>query len=208
METVRYLVLERRVSGIPCFSEVDSNLNGPRLAVSIESMDGLTNNSHYVDRSLEGFHDARVAAWQAVFYVVQRGVDEDARVTPSSALHADGLMHSAAVSEFGVRDNDCVLRKKGNHGHIGVPDDVLDRRGLKLRNCGALLHVEKDDFIVAAAEEAPGACVEERCAGSVWRGAALCDLVLEVADLQRGRCDWDNNGVRDICFAVRSCTLL
>lgn len=65
------------------------------LAVAVEAVDDVAKDLGNVDGDVQGADDPRVAVGQAVFDVIQRGVDQHATVVPCRTLHPDCLMHCA-----------------------------------------------------------------------------------------------------------------
>jgi hypothetical protein len=69
-------------------------------------VDGPALDADEVDGLVERLDDAGVARRQGVLDVVERRVNEDARVVPGGRLDADRLMDQAALLERLVGDRD------------------------------------------------------------------------------------------------------
>ena len=168
--------------------ELEEHLRGvdgqpPHHGVAVEADHRILLDPGEVDRVLERLDDAVVAVGQAELDVVQRRVDEDARLVPRPALDADRLVHRADVVELAVADDDGVLAEQRDAVVVLGPADALDERRRELAHDLALLHVEERDALLRADEAAARGRGEEvvRRRG-VGRRDLLRRLVAQVFD--------------------------
>mmetsp|Transcript_6035 Transcript_6035/g.20784 ORF Transcript_6035/g.20784 Transcript_6035/m.20784 type:complete len:298 (+) Transcript_6035:3498-4391(+) len=124
------------------------NLNLPSLSIPVEAVDSVCKNLGQVHRVVERLHNAIVAIRKAVFDVVERCVEEDTRVVPGSTFDPDALMYGVGLRELLIAYNHSMLAEEGHHGHLSVPDNVLDRGRAQLPDHSPLLHVKHHHFVL------------------------------------------------------------
>jgi len=76
------------------------------LAVPIERIHRVSNNSSNVERLVKGADDPVVTVGQRILQVVESRVDEDSLLVPGPAFHANSLVDDTLLLEFLVADDD------------------------------------------------------------------------------------------------------
>mmetsp|Transcript_23864 Transcript_23864/g.42558 ORF Transcript_23864/g.42558 Transcript_23864/m.42558 type:complete len:426 (+) Transcript_23864:695-1972(+) len=161
------------------------DLHLTRLALAIECMEKGPIQLGEVERRVEGSNHARVAIGQTVLDVVERRINQDSCIIPHRTLHTHGFMDGRCVLQLLPCNHHRMLAQQRDLRHVGVPNNVFDRRRRHLRRNTALLDVEQDQLVLGPAQQHSGAGVEDGIGAGEWRRHLLRDFVLQIPDVDR-----------------------